>query len=190
MAAMAAVPLGTVPSQQLEWSVDWGNQLVAAIDCCTVWRRVLQQTWQDAAKYDKVVSSSGSQQQPAGSSGSDGSQQQAVGSHASKQQPDDSGQCAAQTAASALAAYWLQHGNLAAEFASIESAIEISVCDWPRSPLAGQAQELQRLGAVLSAKVPVPWMCNNPGCTCMDGVSELQLVGGKACVCGGCGVAR
>jgi hypothetical protein len=52
------------------------------------------------------------------------------------------------------------------------------------------AEELQRLGAVLCARVPVPWMCNNPRCTSLSGASELQLVGGKACVCGGCGVAR
>jgi hypothetical protein len=49
---------------------------------------------------------------------------------------------------------------------------------------------LQRVGEGISAKLPVAWMFNNPRCTCMEGASELQLVGGKACVCGGCGVAR
>jgi hypothetical protein len=49
---------------------------------------------------------------------------------------------------------------------------------------------LLEVGEGICAKVPVPWMCNNPHCTCMDGASELQLVGGKACVCGGCKVAR
>jgi hypothetical protein len=52
------------------------------------------------------------------------------------------------------------------------------------------AELLQGVGEAICAKVPVPWMCNNPGCTCMAGASELQLVGGKACVCGGCRVAR
>jgi hypothetical protein len=49
---------------------------------------------------------------------------------------------------------------------------------------------LQGVGEAICSKVPVPWMCNNPGCTNMAGASELQLVGGKACVCGGCRVAR
>jgi hypothetical protein len=52
------------------------------------------------------------------------------------------------------------------------------------------AEPLQEVGEAICAKVPVPWMRNNPGCTCMEGASELQLVGGKACVCGGCRVAR
>jgi hypothetical protein len=52
------------------------------------------------------------------------------------------------------------------------------------------AMQLQEVGEAICAKVPVPYMCNNPRCTCMDGASELQLVGGKACVCGGCRVAR
>jgi hypothetical protein len=52
------------------------------------------------------------------------------------------------------------------------------------------AMELQEVGEAIFAKVPVPYMCNNPRCTCLDGTSELQLVGGKACVCGRCRVAR
>jgi hypothetical protein len=40
------------------------------------------------------------------------------------------------------------------------------------------AELLQEVGEAIYAKVPVPWMCNNPGCTSMDGASELQLVGG------------
>jgi hypothetical protein len=52
------------------------------------------------------------------------------------------------------------------------------------------AEMLQEVGEAICAKVPVPWMCNNPGCTRMEGASELHLVGGKACVCGGCRVAR
>jgi hypothetical protein len=51
-------------------------------------------------------------------------------------------------------------------------------------------KQLQDTGEAICAKLPVPWMCSNPHCTCLAGVSELQLVGGKACVCGGCRVAR
>jgi hypothetical protein len=56
--------------------------------------------------------------------------------------------------------------------------------------LTDVAEQMQTLAAALCAKLPVPWMCNNPCCWELAGVSELQLVGGKACVCGGCRVAR
>jgi hypothetical protein len=49
---------------------------------------------------------------------------------------------------------------------------------------------LDQLGLFLCNQLPMPWLCNNPHCTNLSGVSELQLVGGKACVCGGCRVAR
>jgi hypothetical protein len=49
---------------------------------------------------------------------------------------------------------------------------------------------LDKLGLFLCDHLPMPWLCNNPHCTNLSGVSELQLVGGKACVCGGCRVAR
>ena len=42
----------------------------------------------------------------------------------------------------------------------------------------------------VNMQLPVPWLCNNPGCVDMAGASELQLVGGEGCVCGGCRVAR
>jgi len=51
-------------------------------------------------------------------------------------------------------------------------------------------QQLQEVGTALCNALPVPWLCNNPGCTNMAGSSELQLVGGRSCVCGGCRVAR
>jgi len=51
-------------------------------------------------------------------------------------------------------------------------------------------QQLQEVGTALCNALPVPWLCNNPGCTNMAGASELQLIGGRSCVCGGCRVAR
>jgi hypothetical protein len=44
---------------------------------------------------------------------------------------------------------------------------------------------LDRLGLLLCNQLPMPWLCNNPQCANLSGVSELQLVGGKPCVCGG-----
>jgi hypothetical protein len=49
---------------------------------------------------------------------------------------------------------------------------------------------VEEKGLLLCNQLPMPWLCNNPHCTNLSGVSELQLVGGKACVCGGCKVAR
>jgi hypothetical protein len=36
----------------------------------------------------------------------------------------------------------------------------------------------------------VPHCCNNPGCSNLAGPSELAIVSGKSCICGGCQVAR
>jgi len=52
------------------------------------------------------------------------------------------------------------------------------------------AHEAMLLGMDLCRKVPAPWRCNNPDCVNMAGVSELQLIGAKSCVCAGCKVAR
>jgi hypothetical protein len=52
------------------------------------------------------------------------------------------------------------------------------------------ASKLREVGKALCAALPVSWCCNNPECTNMCGASELQLVGGKGSVCGGCRVAR
>jgi hypothetical protein len=59
---------------------------------------------------------------------------------------------------------------------------------------SGQLQQLatafQEAGVALCQLLPVPWCCNNPACQSMAGDSELQLVGGKGSICGGCKVAR
>ena len=54
---------------------------------------------------------------------------------------------------------------------------------------AGLAEQLNSLGLLLS-NLPVPLCCNNPHCTNLSGPSELQLVNGRSCICGGCHVAR
>ena len=135
LAAMAAAPVGSVPHQQLKWSVKRGQQLADAIDCGSPWRRSLQQAWQDAARYDRIGScGSGSQLAPVGSSRSSCNQQQPAGSsNVRQQQLADSRQFGAPTAGSAPAAYWLQHGDLAAEFASIASIVRSSLHAQPRS---------------------------------------------------------
>jgi hypothetical protein len=58
------------------------------------------------------------------------------------------------------------------------------------SGFAALGAELQEVGGGVCGKLPLPWLCNNPLCTSMGGASELQLVGGSSCVCGGCRVAR
>jgi hypothetical protein len=58
------------------------------------------------------------------------------------------------------------------------------------SELAESIAHLQTLGMELCHELPMPWLCNNPHCSNLSGVSELQLVGGKACVCSGCREAR
>jgi hypothetical protein len=51
-------------------------------------------------------------------------------------------------------------------------------------------EALDQVGLQLCNQMPMPWWCNNPHCGNLSGVSELQLVGGKTCVCGGCWVSR
>ena len=50
----------------------------------------------------------------------------------------------------------------------------------------------EQLQAALSGLFPfaVPCLCNNPLCTNVSGLTELGLVSGRSCVCGGCRVAR
>jgi hypothetical protein len=48
------------------------------------------------------------------------------------------------------------------------------------------AQQMVVFGHALCTQVPLPYCCNNPGCTELRGASELQLVGGKGCVCARC----
>jgi hypothetical protein len=58
------------------------------------------------------------------------------------------------------------------------------------SAFTASCEALEQLGLLLCNQLPMPWLCNNPHCSNLSGVSELQLVGGEACVCGRCWVAR
>jgi hypothetical protein len=51
---------------------------------------------------------------------------------------------------------------------------------------AAVAQQMVALGEALCAQLPLAHCCNNPGCVELRGASELQLVGGKGCVCSRC----
>jgi hypothetical protein len=51
---------------------------------------------------------------------------------------------------------------------------------------AAIAQQMVALGEALCAQLPLAHCCNNPGCVELRGASELQLVGGKGCVCSRC----
>jgi len=52
------------------------------------------------------------------------------------------------------------------------------------------ADQLKAFGAAVCAALPVAQCCNYHGCSNAAGHSELELVGGKSCVCGGCRTAR
>jgi hypothetical protein len=49
--------------------------------------------------------------------------------------------------------------------------------------------ELEAAGAALTA-LATPAFCNNPDCQNVSGPTELSLVSGRSCLCGGCCVAR
>jgi hypothetical protein len=51
-----------------------------------------------------------------------------------------------------------------------------------------QAQ-LEAVGATLTA-LATPAFCNNPACQNVSGPTELSLVSGRSCMCGGCCVAH
>jgi hypothetical protein len=70
-----------------------------------------------------------------------------------------------------------------------------AVCeaDGPDGVVAGRVAGLiKALEAVSStcSVFAVPHCCNNPGCSNLAGASELDIVSGKGCICGGCQVVR
>lgn len=52
------------------------------------------------------------------------------------------------------------------------------------------AKQLQQLGAAVISRLPLQYCCNNPRCSNLGGLSEQELVAGKASRCAGCKVAR
>jgi len=56
-------------------------------------------------------------------------------------------------------------------------------------PLKLLVKQLQAAGQALNT-LPSPVSCNNPGCSSVAGPSEVQLVGGRGCLCAGCRTAR
>lgn len=51
-------------------------------------------------------------------------------------------------------------------------------------------QEAHESASGVLAEIPVSFCCNDPTCVNLCMLSEYQLVSGRACVCGGCKVAR
>jgi hypothetical protein len=68
----------------------------------------------------------------------------------------------------------------------LESSVGLSDL---QSHCTTQTQVLMLAGRYL-ATLPTPCACNNPDCADVGRDSELQLVNGKGCVCGGCRVAH
>jgi hypothetical protein len=81
---------------------------------------------------------------------------------------------------------WLQH-LLAAEAAA--AAVQEAEGKAVAAQCAMLVQELRALGQA-SCLFAVPLFCNNPRCMSLHGETEISLVSGRACVCGGCRVAR
>jgi hypothetical protein len=50
-------------------------------------------------------------------------------------------------------------------------------------------QQMQAAGSALCS-FAVHSLCNNPSCANLSGLTEVGLVSGRSCVCGGCRVAR
>jgi len=53
----------------------------------------------------------------------------------------------------------------------------------------GLAETLRDYGLALTA-LATPFACNNPSCANMSGPTELSLVSGRSCMCGGCRIAH
>jgi hypothetical protein len=70
---------------------------------------------------------------------------------------------------------------------STPDQLQRSSSDDLAAALPAIAQQMVALGEALCAQLPLAHCCNSPGCKgLLRGASELQLVGGKGCVCGRC----
>jgi hypothetical protein len=73
--------------------------------------------------------------------------------------------------------------------AQLRELLAVLQQDAGAAPLTRVQQQLQAAGAAFTA-VPSIQMCNNPGCTCVDGSSEEGLVARRSSLCAGCRTAR
>ena len=94
---------------------------------------------------------------------------------------------------------WLQRPETTAQFAAagfnVQQVLESvqpasSVSDDAQPIEASMASQLSALGLALNNSLPIPYACNNPHCRNLSGTSELHLVNGRTCMCGGCRVAH
>jgi hypothetical protein len=97
-------------------------------------------------------------------------------------------------AAAALSACGYDHSSLLAPVLAAAAALcAVDVSSSSMAALTQQGQQcighLKTAGSALTA-VAHPCACNNPACLDVSRESELQLVSGKSCRCGGCRVAR
>jgi hypothetical protein len=67
----------------------------------------------------------------------------------------------------------------------------IRLCEELQKAFPGDlAQQLQQFGEAVCHQLPISLWCCNPCCTNLQQQSELELVGGKGCICFGCRTAR
>jgi hypothetical protein len=74
------------------------------------------------------------------------------------------------------------------EARSILASAESTDPDWIEASKAA-FEQLERVALALTS-LATPYACNNPACRNVSGPSELRLVNGRSCVCGGCKVAH
>jgi hypothetical protein len=54
----------------------------------------------------------------------------------------------------------------------------------------GLAEQMQSYALLVASLLPLPHVCNNPGCVSLEQRSEQVLVSGKGSRCSGCKLAR
>ena len=75
-----------------------------------------------------------------------------------------------------------QLGALSAAQAAVREGVS-------EASMAALVQQLQATGEMLSG-IAVPHFCNYPACGNISGPTEVRLVSGRSCICGGCRIAR
>jgi hypothetical protein len=106
------------------------------------------------------------------------------------QQASSSGTVSAQLAAAGYITGDLQ-SQIQQAIDAIEAAAAAGVHSGSETGHASDSasSSLTAVGQALTS-LPIPDACNNPACTNLSKLSEVQLVNGKSCMCGGCRVAH